>query len=189
MTREIHPMPGKALVKLKSYYENTGDIIVPDIVSSRKKCEAELLAFMLPRGERERPDLSEAMETDGAVIIMKPYAGVNPFDWGDDKQVTIINLEDIEAWCPESLGLDHSEHSDGAIPRCKECGPAKARISSNGHLMVEGPRGYYCPRCLKDRNGIKVDPDEILPVSDDEAYQMVGSPEVTKGGSTTGYGS
>jgi len=157
---DIKPMPGKALIQLKGFYENTGSIVIPENVAVRRKCEAKLLAFTQSMKEKERVDLQDAMKAD-AVIVLKPYAGTQPFSRDGEDNLCIVRVSDIEAYSPEPIGAEHGEHSDGAVPRCHFCGPARANQSSNAMLMVQGPEGYYCPRCLKDKNGIVVDPDKV----------------------------
>jgi len=118
----------------------------------------------------ERVDLDKAMKAE-AVIVLKPYAGTQTFAYGTEENLCIVLIEDIEAWSPESLGIEQEEDADGSVPRCHYCGPADASRSSNAMMMVEGPRGYYCPRCLCDKNGTVIDPDEVT-LSDEEAAQI-----------------
>ena len=170
---DIKPMPGKALVQLMGFYDTlAGEIVIPDSVSARRKCEARLLAFSQSMKAKERVDLAEAMKAD-AVIILKAYAGTQPFSRNDKDNLCIVKLDDIEAWSPEPLRIDHNKHSDGAVPRCHFCGPARARQSSNAMLMVEGPEGFYCPRCCKDRNGIVVDPDKVTLTEEEERAMVI----------------
>ncbi len=185
---KITPTPGRALVQLKGFYESAGDIVIPELAKVRRKCEAKLLSFTAQKGKWPRADLLEVQYYEDAVIILKPYAGTDPFTWDGVEHLSMVSLDDIEAWSPEPLNLDHSEHAQGAVPRCGFCGPAISQVSSNAELLVQGPRGYYCSRCLKDQNGIVVDPDEVLPVTDDQAHFMLGSPRDRKK-TQVGYGS
>ena len=162
----IRPTKGKALIQLQKFYADTGPIIVPQTVEARTKCEAKLLAFTPLPGPRNRPDLDEALEKD-AVIICKPYSGLSPFSRGGLDDLCVIAIEDIEAWSPQSIDVERSHGADGAVPRCKFCGPAVPGTSTNAMMMVEGPEGYYCPRCHKDKNGRVVDPDKVV-MSEDQ---------------------
>ena len=135
----LKPMRGKALVQLKHYFENTTGLHLPDTVASRRKCEAKLIAY--------------APQT---------------FSRGTEENLCIVLIEDIEAWSPESLGVEHGQNADGAVPRCHYCGPADTSVSSNAMLMVDGPQGYFCPRCLRDKNGKAIDPDEVTLTEEEE---------------------
>ena len=184
----ITPTPGKALIQLQGFYDTAVGIVIPETAGGRRKCEAKLLSFTEPKGSRPREDLLKIIDNEDAVIIVKAYSGFDPFTWFGMKNLTIIAIDDIEAFSPEPLNLDHSEYAQGAVPRCGFCGPAISRVSSNAELLVQGPRGYYCPRCNKDQNGVKINPDEILPITDDQAHRMLGSPRDKKK-TQVGYGS
>jgi hypothetical protein len=163
----LKPLPGKALVQLQGFFTNAGTIIIPDIATVRTKCEAKLICY---GGLTTRPDLEAAMKAD-ACIILKPYAGTQTFSWEDHDDLCIVLIEDIEAWSPVPLNVKQSEHADGAAPRCHYCGPAIASKSSNAMLLVDGPTGYYCPRCYRDKAGFTVDPDAVT-LSEDESRMM-----------------
>ena len=163
----LKPMRGKALVQLKHYFENTTGLHLPDTVASRRKCEAKLITYAPHKGAKDRHDLFEALKAE-AVIILKPYAGTQTFSRGTEENLCIVLIEDIEAWSPESLGVEHGQNADGAVPRCHYCGPADTSVSSNAMLMVDGPQGYFCPRCLRDKNGKAIDPDEVTLTEEEE---------------------
>jgi len=163
----ITPLPGKALIRLKGFYENAGSIVIPDMAQTRRKCEAKLIAFSQSMKAKERVDLAAAMEAD-AVVIIKPFAGTRPFTHTGEENLCIVRVSDIEAWSPKPLNVEHGQHADGTVPRCHYCGPARSAQSSNAMLMVEGPEGFYCPRCLRDRNGVIVDPDKAILTDEEE---------------------
>ena len=154
-------MRGKALVQLQGRFDNEGSIVLPEVVKTRRKCEARLLAYTHDKESRRLRYIDDALMSEKAVVILLPYAGTEMFSHDGFDNLCIIRITDIVAWSPESLALDQSRDADGAVPRCHFCGPAVASKSSNAMLMVEGPNGYYCPRCMKDTNGIVADPDEI----------------------------
>ena len=163
----LTPLTGKALVQLLMVSQQNPYIIIPQTANVRRKCEAKLLAFTQPRDHKFRVDLEEAMKAD-AVVILKPFAGTQPFTFNEQENLCIVQIADIEAWSPKPLEVTASEHSDGAVPRCHFCGPACPGKSSNAMLMVDGPEGYYCPRCLKNKHGKVIDPDAVTLTEEEE---------------------
>jgi hypothetical protein len=184
-------MKGKALVQLMNVDIQAGtSLVIPETANIRRKCGAKLLAFQLGRKHHpnEREDLVEAMKAD-AVVILKPFAGTQPFVFDGHENLCIVSVDDIEAWSPDAIDLTDTENSDGAVPRCKWCGPARPEKSTNAMLMVEGPEGYYCPRCMMDKHGKVVDPDAVT-LSEQEEEEIAMELERRKRGTgrvTVGY--
>jgi hypothetical protein len=168
--RTIYPMRGKALVQLMNVDIQAGtSIIIPETANIRRKCGAKLLAFKLRHDQHpeERRDLIECMDTEDSVVILKPFAGTQPFSFDGHDNLCMVSVDDIEAWTPDAKEL---EEGQSRMPeRCKWCGPARAELSTNAMLMVEGPRCMYCPRCLKNKHGNVIDPDEVTLTDEEEA--------------------
>ena len=99
----------------------------------------------------------------GDTVIVPTYiAGVKI---GDNRE--IIRIDDIQA----VIQGDPSNVTTNAsceAARCKYCGPANAKVSTNGVLLQQlGPNAVLsCPRCKKDVNGMI--PDSTPKISDDE---------------------
>lgn len=164
----IKALPGRAVIQLDDYWQGIeGSIIIPGAASVRKKTTGTVIDIV-PTPNSTKYDFDEQISLVGKRVLVKPYAGCKPFDYGTLTNVSVFYVDDIEAIVE---GVSDIKPSDGAVPRCKYCGPAKASISSNAMIMQDSAQGYYCPRCYKNERGVVIDPDKVT-VSDGEVDQL-----------------
>jgi len=165
-TTRIRPLPGKALIQLEPYWEGmTGGLVVSDSARARRRTIGKVLR-VTPR------NILSCWIRDTALldnrVLFKPYVGGYVFEYDGEKHLCIIKIEDILAILPDRARVTAD---DGAVPRCKFCGPAKSENSSNAMFLVESAHGWYCPRCLRGVNGQIIDPEKAV-VSEGEVAQM-----------------
>jgi co-chaperonin GroES (HSP10) len=170
MTEQIKvtALPGNALVRFEPYWDKvTGMIVVPEAILKRRKTTGIILSIATTR----RAPISKAVEEAalaGKRVLVKPWIGATIYDIDGFGEFSVVKIEDIEAIVGEDSGV---ELSDGAVPRCKHCGPAKSSESTNAMIMQDSAQGYYCPRCMRGFNGEIVDPDKAT-VSSGEVAEV-----------------
>ena len=107
-----------------------------------------------------------SVDRDDTVIVPTYVAG---FKIGDGCE--IIKIDDISAVIQGKGDFEVSANTKVEIPRCRLCGPADAKVSSNGVFLEPiGPNGEMCcPRCKRDANGVI--PKEYKP-TDEEIHDL-----------------
>jgi len=166
--KHIKALPGKVVVQLDNYFDGIeGLIVIPGASSVRKKTTGVVIDIV-PTQNSTKYDCDEQTALLGQRVLVKPFAGCKPFTYGTLVNLCIFYIDDVEAIVEKAADI---KPSDGAVPRCKFCGPANPRVSSNAMLMQDSPQGYYCTRCMKNESGQIVDPD-AADVSDGEVEQL-----------------
>lgn len=172
----LKPLPGKALIVLEPYWnERSGLIHIPQTALTRRSTIGRLLRANPTTTQYIRLTRMGVQTSDGSKrflfqsgdrMVIPAHIGVKTFEWRG-RTLGLVDLDDIAAWIE---GETDVKTSDGDIPRCKWCGPAKGSVSQNAMLMVSSAQGYYCPRCYKNVNGEMVNPDKVT-VSDAEVEE------------------
>jgi hypothetical protein len=176
ITLSITPTPGRAIIRLDPMYcQQEGLIIIPETLQGRKALSGTVLEINPDTFRRKcrnccwlQAQGRSCIKCGGRTKPIQPvYDGFSESLTGKRVSVEgmtvtqisadtcIVAISDITATLPAS---DAVKLSTGQIPRCQRCGSAKAG-TTQATLMVNSPRGYYCPRCGRYENGDKyVDP-------------------------------
>jgi hypothetical protein len=145
MGMNIRPLPGYAFIVFESYFDRaTGMIVVPKVSEKRRRMVGRIVRASASEYQKAR--IPELANLDGRRVVVKPYIGTFPVARVGDK----IPVAAIEAILDDDSVV--AQPSDGAVERCKWCGPAvQGGETDNAMILMDG----VCPRCLRDRNGIQ----------------------------------
>ena len=168
--KKYKPTRGRAIVEFEDHHANVREagFIVPGIADDRRDSIGTVIDIRYKKGA------FPGVGTGDIVIVPTYVAGTKI---GDGRE--IINIEDIAAVISGEGELDVSANTKTEIPRCRLCGPADAKVSSNGVFLESiGPNGEMCcPRCQRDANGVI--PTDYKPTDEDveDLRQAMGARE------------
>ena len=156
---KLTPLPGYALIRLEGHFQDTGSIIIPEKYKSKRGYIGVIEAI------KHKDDRKHDLKQGHRVAVMA--LGGTPLPGTDLHRFPI---EHVLAILPDAAAVSTIESDN---PRCRFCGDAKG--SGQNVMLTPGPKGrLYCPRCSMDQYGIKVDPFEMPPMSDELEAALSG---------------
>ena len=159
--RIYKPTKGRAIVQFQDQFANVADsgLVLPEMVSDRRDSIGVVMAI------NPKPH-SHCYPMVGDTVIVPPHVAGTKIGGRQE----IVSISDIEAVIEGKGDVTAGMKQD--VPRCKFCGPANAKVSTNG-VMLEyiGPNAVLgCTRCNRDVNGMQI--SDVPKISDEETHDF-----------------
>lgn len=164
----INPGPHKVLVRLEPRYgSEEGGIFIPEtmrdftqvvgvvIKSNLEPEDKRMIGIESLDGHRVVLQNGVGTQIDGNLYVWNVRTCINPDATSERKKRYSCC---IHAIIPKG---NDDVYIDPAVKRCKFCGPARPNGTNLGMMLVPRGKIMYCPRCNKQENGQKFDPESV----------------------------